>query len=480
MSIEDRVRAATRARTDLVRDIRPLRLPENPPERARRTRFARTWGGWLVPLTAAVAVIVVAVVLVAVKRPPAAGPVPASSRSAAPASSAPASSAPAADPEALPAYFAAISGFAASAPVGAGYSGPAKNPPPDSVIVGDTLTGQRLATVTPPAGSTFTGVTGAADDRTFVLDSVQLAPLLFPTEQHTWQVLTIEPGGAEVTRLTRLSLSLPGAADIIGIALSPDGTKLAVFYELPRAGEAGFPYSGPFSLAVYSLPGGALLRSWTGTDPNHGGWAYGGEMPVGNSVLSWTSDGRRLAFDYRSSRAPSSSLYLREVSLSDPGEDLFAASTVIATIGVSPTTGKGKIWCDSLGVTGDGQAAVCGAEMPKDPPVGATLDALTQPAPWVGCAAPTDPAYPGLAEISLAGDRLTRVLYEAEPKCMGGGYASVLWSSPSGGTVLGAVSYTDDPSMKEHSAVVLYRQGRVTALTWPGAASLLSASMVAF
>lgn len=36
MSIEDRVRAATRARTDLVRDIRPLELPGELPAPVRR------------------------------------------------------------------------------------------------------------------------------------------------------------------------------------------------------------------------------------------------------------------------------------------------------------------------------------------------------------------------------------------------------------------------------------------------------------
>lgn len=477
MSIEDRVRAATRARTDLVRDIRPLRLPERPPKRARRTRLARPGGGWLIPLTAAVAVIAVAAVLVAVRRPPgpAASAVPGSSRPAVAASS---GATP--DPDALPAYFAAISGFAVAAGISPGQSGSAQDPRADSVIVGDTSTGRRLATVTPPAGSMFVGITGAADDRTFVLDSIRLAPVLLPTQQRTWQVLTIKPGAAEVTSLTRLSLALPNAADIIGSALSPDGTQLAVFYELPQAGEQGFPYAGPFTLAVYSVRGGALLRSWTGTDPFHGGFAYGSDLPDGNSILSWTSDGRRLAFVYRSTKAPSASVYLREVSLSSPGEDLFADSKVVATIGVSPTTGKGKIWCDSLSITGDGRSALCGAEMPKAPSVGATLDAYEQSAPWVGCAAPTDPVYPGLAEISLAGDRLTRVLYEAEPACMGAGNATVLWASPSGDTVLGAVSYTDDPSMKEHRAVILYYQGTATALTWPGATSLLSGNLVAF
>jgi hypothetical protein len=203
-------------------------------------------------------------------------------------------------------------------------------------------------------------------------------------------------------------------------------------------------------------------------------------LPDANGFLSWTSDGRLLAFDYRSSRAPTASLYLREVSLSSPGGDLFAVSKVVATIGVSPTTGVGKIWCESLGIIGDGQTAVCAADMPRYPAVGATLDALTQPADAGGCDPPTNTDNPGLAEISLAGDRLTRVLYEAQPKCMGGGWSSVLWSSPSGDTVLGAVGYPDSSMKKDDQAVILYRQGRVTTLTWPGAVSLLSRDVVAF
>jgi hypothetical protein len=63
---------------------------------------------------------------------------------------------------------------------------------------------------------------------------------------------------------------------------------------------------------------------------------------------------------------------------------------------------------------------------------------------------------------------------------MGAGSATILWSSPSGGTVLGAVSYTDDPSMTEHRAIVLYRHGTVTTINWPGAASMLLANETAF
>lgn len=485
MNVEDQLRAAGRAVRDQVRDLPELDLTRSgPAQPGARPQPPRRWrAGWLIPLAAAAAVVAIAATLVAVKSPPhAAQPTttgPATSHSAGSAS--PAASA---DPGALPGYFVAISDLTGQRLSISVQTGKLKDPQPDSVVVGATLTGQRLATITPPPGSTFAGVTGAADDRTFVLDSVKLVPgPLSATEQRTWYLLRITPGATPATTLTKLNLPVPAAADVNGIALSPAGTSLAVFYQLPKTGDADFPYSGPFALAVYSVATGAPLRTWTGTNPFHGSLAYGDNngLPDSNSQLSWSSDGQRLAFDYRSSTDPSSaSLYLRELNLSRPGKDLLADSTVIAEIAVSPTTGRSKIWCDSLSLTGDGQSAVCGAELPKAAPVGATLDALTEPAPWTGCAAPTDTAYPGFAEISLTGDRLTRVLYEAEPTCMGAGTATILWSSPSGDTVLGAVSYTDSPAMTEHSAIVLYRHGTATMINWPGAVSTLQANQTAF
>jgi hypothetical protein len=42
------------------------------------------------------------------------------------------------------------------------------------------------------------------------------------------------------------------------------------------------------------------------------------------------------------------------------------------------------------------------------------------------------------------------------------------------------VSYTDYPPDKLRSAIVLYRQGTVTTISWPGAVSMLLASETAF
>jgi hypothetical protein len=481
MSVEDQLRAAGRAVGEQVRDVPRLDLRTQPGARPVRARSPRRWrggGGWLIPLAAAAAVVAVAATLVAVRNQPQAASAtgPATSPSAGPAATA----APA-DPEALPGYFVAINGLEVTNKITPGQGGVAKSPPADSVIVGETLTGKRLATIAPPAGSTFAGVTGAADDRTFVLDSLRLTPgLLLANQPRTWYLLRIRPGATPVQTLTRINFPVPSGADVVGFALSPDGTKLAVLYQVAGSGDDGaFPYSGPFTLGIYSVATGAVLRSWTGTDPDHGSYGYGSDgVPDPNSNLTWTSDGQHLAFAWRSSKGPSASLYLREVNLAAPGGALFTDSAVIATIAVSTTTGQGKIWCESLGITGDGRSAVCGGELPKTPPVGAVLDALTDP--WRGCAAPTDTAYPGLAEISLTGDRLAQVLYEAEPKCMGGGSADVLWSSPSGDTVLGTVSYSDGPSGVEHPAIVLYRHGTVTTVNWPGATSMLVTNLTAF
>jgi hypothetical protein len=484
MNVEDQLRAAGRAVSDQVRDLPGLDLRPEPAARRARARAFRRWPGagrWLIPMAAAAAVVAVAVTLVAVKNPPRA----VHSASAGPSRAAgPAATAAPVGTEAVPGYFVAINGLEVAGPTSPGQSSPPKAPRPDSVIVGETLTGQRLATIVPPAGRTFVGVTGAADDRTFVLDSVQLAPasrsgMLWPFQPRTWYLLRIRPGATPVQALTPLDVPLPSGADVNGIALSPDGTKLAVLYQVARKGD-GFPYSGPFTLGIYSVATGAALRSWTGTDPHHGSYAYGGGngLPDPNATLTWTSDGQRLAFYYRNSNGPDASLYLREVNLAGPGGDLFADSTVIAAVAVSTTTGRSKIWCDSIAITGDGRSVVCGADLPEAPPLGATLDAVTDP--WPGCAAATDLAWPGLAVISLTGDRLTEVVYAAKPACAGASLSNILWSSPSGSTVLGAVSYTDYPPDKLRSAIVLYRHGTVTALGWPGAASLLLASETAF
>jgi hypothetical protein len=100
------------------------------------------------------------------------------------------------------------------------------------VVVGDARTGRLLATLRPPTGSTFDGVTGAADDRTFVLD-VRSVPSVMGGQHvsHGWYLLRITPGAADPVRLTRLPITGRFEDAVIhGLALSPDGRTLAVMF----------------------------------------------------------------------------------------------------------------------------------------------------------------------------------------------------------------------------------------------------------
>ena len=467
MTIEDRLHDFTRVIDDAMRPVRPLDLPPTPePARpARRRPHGRRWPGLLVPLGAAVAVAAVAATLVVVRGLPHVAARPPGIAAISPV---PAGSGPATGPEALPEFFVALSHPHAGMPGPGG--GVSTTPPPDPVVVGETRTGRVLATVNPPAGATFAGLTGAADDRTFVLDAMPRQDNPVAVGPRTWYLLRVSPGTATPAQLVKLSIPSIGSRPAIeGIALSPDGTKLAVLFQP----DAGSPATGRFTLAVYAVADGALAHRWTGTDPYHGTYDYGSAAPPDdNRTLSWTADGHRLAFAYRSSKSPGSSLSLRMVDLTRPGNGLFADSTVILTIAVSATTGKSAISCETLGITSDGRTAVCGANMPRFPRTGIVLDAYTRPSPWTGCARPTDLNYPGIAEVSLASRKL-RVIYQVRPQCMGNGQSTTLWASPSGQAVLSYIGYTNDPSMRPHTEVILASHGSITRLAWPGAATLL-------
>jgi hypothetical protein len=450
MTIEDRLHDFTRAIDAAMSPVRPLDLlpvPGAVRPAGRRAAGGHRWPARLVPLSAAAAVIAVAVTLIVIRDFPRVGMQPAGVAGTA---SGAAGSGPATGPEALPAYFVAL--------------GRRQDP----VIVGETRTGRVLATVPSPAGAMFAGVTGAADDRTFVLDAMPKQADPTAVGKRTWYLLRVTPGTATPTRLVKLAIpSVPARDAIEGIALSPDGTKLAVLCQ------GGAPAAGPFTLRVYSVADGALVHGWTGTDPSNGFYSYGSAAPPDNNhTLSWAADGRRLAFAFRSSKATDYSVYLRMVDLTGPGEDLFADSTVILKIAVS-AAGNSAIWCESLAVTGDGRAAVCGAMLQRVAPTGITLDTDTRPVSQADCAGPAELAYPGIAQVSLASRKLTKVLYQVKLACMVNGTSAVLWASPSGQAVLSWVSYTSGPSLRSHTEVVLADHGTVTRLTWPGADTLL-------
>src|SRR5262249_7120772 len=149
-------------------------------------------------------------------------------------------------PAGLPAYDVAL----APGPLGG---------QPAQAVVRATATGAVLATVRPPRPyATFSAVTGAADDRTFVLAA---QPRQQPTASgHVlikFFLLRLDPA-AGTARLTALRIPTVSGSWIqgAGIALSPAGSKLAVALSIERQSV----------IELFDLAGGPV-REWTAQLP---------------------------------------------------------------------------------------------------------------------------------------------------------------------------------------------------------------------
>jgi hypothetical protein len=268
--VEDRLRAALRETAGEVtpQSVPPLRL-----HGARRRGMAgaaarRRWAAWLAPLAAAASVTAVVAASLAISTAFHSGHRPASRPAG-----------PFAD---LPPYYVVLT---------------AKKPKlrpsiaqPLFAQVRATATGTVLASVTPPKPYGAFSAATAGNSHTFVLAA------------NKWKVVRANGGtfaeataakffllrlgaGGHVRQLAPLPIpAVPGGATISGFALTRDGTKLAIAL---RGGRGGGP--GP-EIEVFSLATGAE-RVWT--------WPGGGPITnnAGNGeVLSWTADGRTLAF----------------------------------------------------------------------------------------------------------------------------------------------------------------------------------------
>jgi hypothetical protein len=186
------------------------------------------------------------------------------------------------------------------------------------LVVRDTYTGRKIVTLAPPADLTFDAVYGAAsDDRTFVVTGDRLHGL---AAGPTWYLLRVTPGAHPQVQLATLSIQVSQVPT--GVALSPDGTKLAV--ALPGS---------PATLQVFSVNTGARLRQWSTTAPGEltaeqgtaNSWAAAG------AVLRWSPDGRQLAFTWNDAE-------IRVLNGRAPGGDLLADSKPVAPIGTTFAT----------------------------------------------------------------------------------------------------------------------------------------------
>jgi DNA-binding beta-propeller fold protein YncE len=305
-SIEDRLRAATRAAAGTVAPgtAPPLHLPDRKQRRGSLQPLRRRrWPGWMAPLAAAASVAAVLAGTLAVTslfhghqpaRPAVPGTVPLH--------------------RAPPFAHGPVPPYAVTLLPGRLWA----NPGTHAEVVA-TATGAVLATVRPPAPyANFTWVTAAGDDRSFVLAAHSQVPPpgSVPETAGTTRffVLRLDPP-AGTARLSALPIApiedVPRLGDTItGVALSPDGSKLAV---------ASGPVGGRSVIQVFSTATGSA-RAWTAA-----GRSYISADRLGANPLSWTADGRTLAFDAQTGL----NIEVRLLDTGAPGENLWASPRVV-------------------------------------------------------------------------------------------------------------------------------------------------------
>ncbi len=277
-ALEDQLRAELLSESELIRheSIPELSLPGRSSRRAVMPRFRgrRRWPTWGTPLAAAAAVLaVVAGTLAAVSvlspgppRQPATG----TARST------------------LPPYYAVtVSGSVVSYTIGGTQYG--------SSVLGrhiqlrSTATGKLVAVVSPPAPyNDFAVLTGTPDGRTFVFGAERYWGFRGAKSPFTGALDSNAPLSFVLLRITAdgrahwstLSLPfkiLPGQQP--SIALSPDGTELAVVYG--GGGQAAI-------LRIVTLATGQV-RQWQ--------WPAVSWTPLIQGEGAWTADGRTLVLE---------------------------------------------------------------------------------------------------------------------------------------------------------------------------------------
>jgi hypothetical protein len=444
ITTEDRARAAMRAIGNTVHDAPPLELApardlpaaaaqvqigghgprrlslRRPGGAARRGSRGpgRRWRSRLAPVAAAVAVAAVAIALVTIKDVP-------NGRVASPSPST-TSTGPVGKPVSIPGapeYY--VAWMQASTPY---------------LVVGDTATGSVGAVIKAPEDVNLQGVYGAtANDRTFIV----MGNLVFaPGNVNLFLLLRIAPGGTSA-RLTALRIPVLDAPPA-GIAISPDGTELAV----ALAGS-------PATVRIYSIATGKVLRTWSATVPGAvavepAAVAHGSQFTAAR-VLRWSSDGRQLAFAWNSTA-------IRVLDASAPDGNLITSSSLLAAIGTTVNKDSSVTCNASQGweLIAGGQGVICGGSVQAEDPE-------TSTATGGGCTTRNGRTLIGFLEETKGRQGVLPVnLADYEPECSAKpGYpdgAYIGWSNADASVVIGSLVWDG------HVRFGLFRDGRFTPL----------------
>lgn len=379
--IEERIRAAARAAAETVApdSVPPLELPAAPRRRwlrgGRSAGAARTpWAVRLAPVAAALAVIAIVITIVTVSRTESGSP----GRGA----TAAAPNVPAGPP---------VSSYVRSGQVPPYYVTATQT----DAVVHLTVSGASVATIRPSLpGGTMVAVTAAGDGRTFVLGE----------QSQDRKVVTFyqfrlgssgRPGA-----LTRLPMSVTDGQTLRGMALSPDGTKLAISL---------VPGGGVQQVRLYPVHGGPA-RTWSAT----------GGGPYGATSLSWPVSQRTLAFNWSAGKTRS----VRLLNLGTAGGSLLAASRPVVTLGNTANLGQSLyIGPEDMIITPDGSAIVGASSEITNIPKNGNITFTT-----------------GFPEFSVATGHLTRVVGHWQPNQWNDPEViDLLWSDASGRVLIGVI-----------------------------------------
>jgi hypothetical protein len=387
--IEDRIRAAARAAAETVApdSVPPLELPA-----ARRRRFGRgrrgarspgaTWPTWtprLAPLAAALAVIAIVITVVTASPPTHQGGPDLVTGAAGP-------DVPLGPPVStyvrsgkVPSYFVTLT--------------------PSGAAVHLTLSGAAVATIPLSlAGGTVVAVTAAGDDRTFVL-----AEQGQDRKAVTFYQVRLSSSGRP-SAPARLPMSVADGRAMTGLALSPDGTKLAI---------AVAP-GGVQQVRLYPIHGGAG-RTWSAT-----GGTIGEHFATWS--LSWPASQRTLAFNWSAGQTTS----VRLLNLGTAGGSLLAASRPAVTLPKTARMGQTLYQCAVMSITPDGSAIVCPSSTITDIAKNGTMTYST-----------------GFPEFSVTTGRLIRITGHWPRKHNDPFVYDVLWSGASGQVLIGMIHSAD-------------------------------------
>lgn len=454
-TIEDRIREATRAAAGTVPpdSVPPLTLPAGRPSRLRRRRRAAQapgpmWVGGLAPVAAALAVVAIAIAVVTISHTKSGSP---ASTVSGPAEAERVKPGPPISMYVksgqVPPYYVAITS----------HGNPNFNP--SYAVVKETVSGKTLETITPPDGGTIAAVTAAADNRTFVLDEQHWVTGNQMSQARTFYLSRLNSSG-QLGSLTKLPMSVPSGEMVTGLALSPSGRQLAIAVQPDNVkNEPSLQ-----EIRLYTLGTGAV-RTWSGNGTI-------GSGPDDARSVSWTADGRTLAFDWIGNNAgtegvrllnvgahgsslladsrlatsltspqqqagfPSKPLDTSTASRGEPGSSVVPNAPRLfpqVTMPAAPTPPALACQEDSI-ITPDGSAIVCGAIQevnPKEVRTGSGL-ALQRG------------AGTGFFEYSTATGKVTRILGHWTFGNVGALSVEVLWSSRSGSVLIGVIPTAGD------------------------------------